>query len=127
MPLGIELKDAPYPLMIMCIVGIFINMWIKNYKGRKSYTSLLIEKGTDLMKYFISEKRGDPVQVINAALGFLLSIVSVVFILLFSYKNVRLGIFDEKLFMVFMGAILFFPPVIIFCAKFTRHRYHTIK
>ena len=81
----------------------------------------------DLIKYFIGESKGHVVQKMNAALGFVLVVIILVFLGLiilsyYSTKNVSM-IF---LVVVISSTVCLFITLPL-CAKYTRHRYWNLR
>lgn len=89
----------------------------------KKFILEIIEKVMDVFKYFISEKQGSAVQKLNAALGYALFLVIVGSFGGLLYRIIANDIISNTLLVLLISCLLFFVPVLIFCERFTRHRY----
>lgn len=113
-------------IIISLVIGGFINQWIKNWKGRKSYTTQVIDSLKDLMKYFFSEASGNIVQKINASLAFSLFLLFLVCLFLFSHIYLTTSKLQTTLLTIAIISSLSLGIVLPVCAKFTRHQYKEI-
>lgn len=113
-------------LVLLIVIGFFINQGIKNWKGRKSYTTQIIDSLKDLMKYFLSEKRGNIVQLLNAALGFLIVILFLVSLSLVVYDYHVTSKIQTTFLTIVIISLLSFFVVLPVCEKYTRHQYKTL-
>lgn len=120
------MKLSFYEIIILLVVVCgFINQWIKNWKGRKSYTTQVINSWQDLMKYVFSEASGNIVQKINAFLALSIFLLFFVCLFLFSHTYLTTSKLETIFLTVAIISSLSLGIVLHVCAKYTRHRYKT--
>lgn len=89
----------------------------------KKFILEIVQKVLDSFKYFIAEEHGTVTQKLNAALGFTLVIIILFSFGGFLYKYLIKDFTSQTLLVLLGSCLLFFIPVLIFCERYTRHRY----
>lgn len=106
---------------MLVTLGVFVNLWIKNWKGRKSFITLLFDSIKDLLIYTMQEFKGDAVQLMNALLGLCLAVFFITSLAMFFWKH----LYDKPTADVLVACLSSIIVLIVsmpICAKYTRHR-----
>jgi hypothetical protein len=121
-----EVPDRIYFLLLAIVFFSGINLWIKNIKGRKSYLTQLIETFKDLISYLIGEGRGNVVQKINALLGLVLLLCSLVFLFLYAHSYYVQNSPSTTFLVILVSSVICLFVTVPLCAKYTRYRYSNL-
>lgn len=112
-------------LILLIVIGIIINLVVKNWKGRKSNTTQVIDSLKDLMKYSFSEASGNVVQKINVFLGLSIFLLFLVCLFLFASTYYTKSELQATFLTIVIISPLSFFVILPVCARYTRHRYKT--
>lgn len=110
-------------LILLATIGLIIDTIVKSWKGRNNLAQDLLFKCVDMYNYFIDEKHGNVVQKINATIAFILFFTSIGAISIIFYKFIKDNKVCYELLPWFISPLVALPITLIFCAKYTRHRY----
>jgi hypothetical protein len=110
-------------ILVLVIIGFFINMIVGTYKGRDPFYIVIVDRIIDFTRYLFQELRGDIIQKINGFFATALFLCFLGFLASFFYCLIVKGIFDLNSLMFLFIFIILLAISMPVCTVFTRARY----
>jgi hypothetical protein len=95
---------------------------IRAIRGKDSIFVHIFDGVISLLRYFVEEVHGSWEQKLNAALGFIMTILFLAFLSAFICDIVNRSALDNRYSVWLICTAMGLPLSMIFCAKFTRGR-----